>query len=134
MGAPTKKHKRHTPTNTLTATVERIASPVHVTPQSAVAVANAPITSTNPYLVYVPQGRESDAVPAQVVKDRLPSIKTVHVVEGRDVKVVVLKCPVEIIIGKDLPPADLIRRGLNGIFDLVNEKELLSFDVQFVCS
>lgn len=78
----------------------------------------------------------SDAVtsiPAKVV-DALPSIKTVHPTGGRDLVVANLKCPAEMITGQYFIPANAMREGINGLFNRLNDSQLLKFDIQLVCS
>lgn len=66
--------------------------------------------------------------------DALPSIKTVHPTGGRDLVVANLKCPVEMVTGQYLLPANAMREGVNGLFGKLNETQLLKFDIQLVCS
>lgn len=78
----------------------------------------------------------SDAVtsiPAKVA-DALPSIKTVHPTGGRDLVVANLKCPAEMLTGQYFIPANAMREGINGLFNRLNDSQLLKFDIQLVCS
>lgn len=66
--------------------------------------------------------------------DALPSIKTVHPTVGRDLVVANLKCPVEMVTGQYMLPANAMREGVNGLFSRLNDTQLLKFDIQLVCS
>lgn len=78
----------------------------------------------------------SDALTSILAKvaDALPSIKTVHPTGGRDLVVVNLKCPVEMITGQYFIPANAMREGINGALNKLNDSQLLKFDIQLVCS
>lgn len=139
------------------------ATPVAVAPSAAVAAvatpaAAAPVPAAapqNPYLAgwYRPVpaaalpamavGQLNDnaryvsdavtSIPAKVA-DALPSIKTVHPTGGRDLVVANLKCPVEMVTGQYFIPANAMREGINGLFNKLNDSQLLKFDIQLVCS
>lgn len=78
----------------------------------------------------------SDAVASIPAKfaDVLPSIKTVHPTGGRDLVVANLKCPAEMITGQYFIPANAMREGINGLFNKLNDAQVLKFDIQLVCS
>ncbi len=73
------------------------------------------------------------AIPGKLA-DALPSFKTVHPTGGRDLVVANLKCPVEMMTGQYMLPANAMREGVNGLFGKLNETQLLKFDIQLVCS
>lgn len=78
-------------------------------------------------------GNSVAAIPGKLA-DALPSIKTVHPTGGRDLVVANLKCPVEMMTGQYMLPANAMREGVNGLFGKLNETQLLKFDIQLVCS
>lgn len=148
---------------TVPSTAAAMAAPVAVVQAPAVAAAVVPAVAApvpaaapqNPYLAgwYRPVPAAalpamavgqlnynaryvSDAVtsiPAKVA-DALPSIKTVHPTGGRDLVVANLKCPAEMITGQYFIPANALREGINGLFNRLNDSQLLKFDIQLVCS
>lgn len=73
------------------------------------------------------------SIPRKLV-DALPSIKTVYPTGGRDLVVANLKCPVEMVTGQYMLPANAMREGVNGLFSRLNESQMLKFDIQLVCS
>lgn len=77
----------------------------------------------------------SDAVTSIPTKlaEAMPRIKTVHPTGGRDLVVASLKCPVEMMTGQYLTPANALREGINGLLGRLNDSQLLEFDIQLVC-
>lgn len=73
------------------------------------------------------------SIPAKVA-EALPRIKTVRPTGGRDLLVASLKCPAEMITGQYFIPANALREGINGLFNKLNDSQLLKFDIQLVCS
>jgi len=73
------------------------------------------------------------SIPSKLA-DALPIIKTVHPTGGRDLVVANLKCPVEMMAGQYMLPANAMREGVNGLLSKLNETQLLKFDIQLVCS
>ncbi len=143
-------------------TAAAMAAPVAVVQAPAVAAVAVPVPAAvpaaapqNPYLAgwYRPVpvaalpamavGQLNDnaryvsdavtSIPAKVA-DALPSIKTVHPTGGRDLVVANLKCPAEMITGQYFIPANAMREGINGLFNKLNDSQLLKFDIQLVCS
>lgn len=135
------------------------AAAIAATPSPAVAVAAAQVVApaalaVNPYLAgwYRPIPAAAlpaaaldqlnynaryvsdsvSAIPAKLA-DALPSFKTVHPTGGRDLVVASLKCPVEMVTGQQMLPANAMREGVNGLFSKLNETQLLKFDIQLVC-
>ncbi len=72
-------------------------------------------------------------LPGKVV-DLLPSIKRVFPTGGRELWVVNGKCPVEMVTGQYLLPANVVRDAISGLLETINESRLLAFDIQLVCS
>jgi hypothetical protein len=72
-------------------------------------------------------------LPRQVV-DALPSIKRVFPTGGRELWVVNAKCPAEMVTGQYFFPANALRDVVNGLLGTLNESQLLTFDIQLVCS
>lgn len=72
-------------------------------------------------------------LPVKVV-DTLPSIKRVFPTGGRELWVVSGKCPVEMVTGQYLLPANALRDVIGGLLETINESRLLAFDIQLVCS
>lgn len=136
------------------------AAALAATPSPALAVAAAPVVApaapaVNPYLAGWYRPIPAAALPAAALgqlnynaryvsdsvtsipgklADALPSIKTVHPTGGRDLVVANLKCPVEMMTGQNMLPANALREGVNGLLSKLNETQLLKFDIQLVCS
>lgn len=72
-------------------------------------------------------------VPGQVVA-ALPSIKRVFPTGGRELWVVNAKCPAEMVTGQYFFPANAVRDVVNGLLGTLNASQLLTFDIQLVCS
>ncbi len=100
-------------------------------PIPAAAVPTAAVAQINYNARYVSDSVTS--IPARLA-DALPSIKTVHPTGGRDLVVANLRCPVEMMTGQYMLPANAMREGVNGLFNRLNESQLLKFDIQLVCS
>lgn len=144
------------PAAAVTATVvaAAVAEPV-------VQPAHAPVApSGNPYLAYqqaMPQGNpylayQQNTPPANPWNNAsnlasnlksllpsipegqsiLPSIKKVYPTGEKPLVVLTFKCPTE-LIGITPIPTKLLHDGVNGVFDLVNATNLLSFNMQQVC-
>lgn len=62
----------------------------------------------------------------------LPSIKKVYPTGEKPLVVLTFKCPTE-LIGITPIPIKLLHEGVNGVFDVVNATDLLSFNLQQVC-
>lgn len=128
---------------------------VAAAPVPAAAVAVPAAYPVNPYLSGWYQPVPTAALPAMALRqlnynaryvsdrvtsipgklsDALPSIKAVHPTGGRDLVVANLKCPVEMMAGQYMLPANAMRQGVNGLFGKLNETQLLKFDIQLVCS
>jgi len=73
------------------------------------------------------------SLPGQVV-DTLPSIKRVFPTGGRELWVANVKCPAEMVAGQYFFPANALRDAVNGLLGTLNESQLLTFDIQLVCS
>lgn len=71
--------------------------------------------------------------PGKVV-EALPSIKRVFPTGGRELWVVNAKCPAEMVTGQYFFPANALRDAVNGLLGTLNESQLLTFDIQLVCS
>ena len=100
-------------------------------PVPATALPAMAIQQLNDNARYVSEAVTS--IPAKLA-DALPTIKTVHPTGSRDLVVASLKCPAEMMMGRSLAPADLLREGVNGLLAKLNESRLLRFDIQLVCS
>lgn len=135
------------------------ASAIAATPDPAVAAAAAPVLAAaapavNPYLAGWYRPIPAATLPAAAMDqlnynaryisdsvtslpgklaDALPSFKTVHPTGGRDLVVARLKCPVEMMTGQQMLPANAMREGVNGLLSKLNETQLLKFDIQLVC-
>lgn len=72
-------------------------------------------------------------LPGKVV-DALPSIKRVFPTGGRELWVVNAKCPAEMVTGQYFFPANALRDAVNGLLGTLNEYQVLTFDIQLVCS
>lgn len=128
-------------------------SPAGTTASGTATVVTAP--ATNPYLAgwYVPTpvndlprlAAQQLTVSAQwtyanVINlpgnliDALPRIKRVFPTGGRELWVVNLKCPAEMLTGQYFLPANALRDAVNGLLVAINEMRLLKFDIQLVCS
>ncbi|MGQ9686273.1 MAG: hypothetical protein ACUVT2_08220 [Thiobacillaceae bacterium] len=142
------------------AVVAKPAVAVAATSAPVVAIATAPVVAAaapavNPYLAGWFRPIPAAALPAAAMDqlnynaryvsdsvtslpgklaDALPSIKTVHPTGGRDLVVASLKCPVEMMTGQQMLPANAMREGVNGLFSKLNETQMLKFDIQLVCS
>lgn len=152
------KHKYKTKAKTKAATpsvvVPVVAAAVTVPVVAAVETAaqtayvpSKPLQSVNPYLAYqqpmVPINPAENA--RQIVENiraalpslpegqsLLPSIKKVYPTGEKPLVVVTFKCPTE-LIGITPIPTKLLHDGVNGVFDLVNTSNVLSFNLQQVC-
>lgn len=62
----------------------------------------------------------------------LPSIKKVYPTGEKPLVVLTFHCPTE-LIGITPIPTKLLHKGVDGVFDLVNTTNLLSFNLQQVC-
>lgn len=124
-------------------------------PAGTVPVVDVPAVTSNPYLAGWFRPTEVSALPALFVNQMnsnaqyvvqsvaaipekltsaLPSFKTVHPTGGRDLLVANVKCPAEMVTGQYLLPTNLLREGVNGLLEKLNESRLLAFDIQLVCS
>lgn len=103
-----------------TATAERpqINQPAPVSTASSFGVSGF---SLRDLLPSIPEGRSI-----------LPSIKKVYPTGEKPLVVLTFHCPTE-LIGITPVPTKLLHDGVNGLFDLVNATELLSFNLQQVC-
>ncbi len=72
-------------------------------------------------------------LPGQVI-DALPKIKRVFPTGARELWVVSMKCPAEMVTGQYFLPADAMRDVVNGLLGTLNESRMLTFDIQLVCS
>lgn len=68
------------------------------------------------------------------VAEALPSIKRVFPTGGRELWVANVKCPAEMVTGQYFFPANAVRDVVNGLLGTLNESQLLTFDIQLVCS
>lgn len=73
------------------------------------------------------------SLPGQLV-DALPSIKRVFPTGGRELWVLNVKCPAEMLAGQYFFPANALRDAVNGLLGTLNESQLLMFDIQLVCT
>lgn len=73
------------------------------------------------------------SLPGQVVA-ALPSIKRVFPTGGRELWVANVRCPAEMVTGQYFFPANALRDAVNGLLGMLNESQLLTFDIQLVCS
>lgn len=148
---------------TLSVTSSNVAGPAIVqtaTPITAAPAKDAPTglpatQTSNPYLAGWYRPSPAAALPAVAVaqlehnvryvsdsvtsipsrlSDALPRIKTVRPIGGRDVVVANFKCPVEMMTGQYMLPANALREGVNGLLSRLNDTQLLKFDIQLVCS
>lgn len=128
---------------------EAVAQPSPV--QTSYAPVPTPAPVGNPYLAYQQQ---TGAVPVTVNpwdnvsklgsnlksllpsmpegQSFLPSIKKVYPTGEKPLVVLTFKCPTE-LIGITPIPVKLLHEGVNGVFDVVNATNLLSFNMQQVC-
>jgi hypothetical protein len=72
-------------------------------------------------------------LPAQVVQ-ALPSVKRVFPTGGRELLVVNVRCPAEMVTGQYFFPANALRDAINGLLETLNDARLLGFDIRLVCS
>lgn len=72
-------------------------------------------------------------LPNQVL-GALPSIKRVYPTGGRELWVVSMKCPAEMVTGQYFLPANALRDAVNGLLGMLNDSQLFAFDIQLVCS
>jgi hypothetical protein len=66
--------------------------------------------------------------------DGLPSIKKVYPTGEKPLLVINLKCPAEVLVGESFAIPNVMRSALNMVFLGIADTNLLSFNIQVVCS
>jgi len=97
---------------------QQAGAPVSVNPWDSVGKLGSNLKSLLPS---IPEGQSI-----------LPSIKKVYPTGEKPLVVLTFKCPTE-LIGITPIPIKLLHEGVNGVFDVVNATNLLSFNMQQVC-
>lgn len=68
------------------------------------------------------------------IVDGLPSIKTVYPTGEKPLVVINLKCPAEVLVGETFAIPNAMRNGVNMALEGISSTNLLSFNMQLVCS